>query len=197
MWDHLVLCSDTAMDKTKQEWQRRIQSTCPFQEGIAATYCWQSWPRLPKPGWLRRLHSVLFCFVFFFFKLPPSTQHPKDRRSPINPMTQVRIKVANSPKESGGSRVCHLAAFYCFLCVKIPSMCPHQWGPPLPLLHGLLQMLSLQDKERKHSGPREGTASPGCSSSQLGPRTSPLTGLTHVRWIFICQVAIMTRKHSL
>lgn len=129
------------MDRTKQEWQRKIQSTHPSPPGrdcchlllTELTKYFQS--QDDSEGYI--VFFVLFCFVSFcsfFFKQPLptlacSTQHPKDRQSPINSMTQARIKVANSPKESGGCRVCHLAAFYCFLCVKLPSMCPQPMRP--------------------------------------------------------------------
>ena len=45
------------MDKIKQEWQKGTQSTCPFQEGIAATHCW------PGSSKARRGQTRLHIFV--------------------------------------------------------------------------------------------------------------------------------------
>lgn len=49
---------------------------------------------------------------------------------------------------------------------------------------------NIVDQEKEHLSRR-------FFSSQLGPGTSPLTGLTSVRWTLLCPVAVTTGKHSL
>lgn len=177
------------MDKIKQ---KGTQSTCPFQEGIAATHCW------PGSSKARMNQTRLHIFVQATPSAPAcSTQHQNvDNLQLVHDPSQGQG--CYSPQGSGDRSVCHLAAFWLFLCVKIPSMCPQQKAPPLPL-SSLMSLFrwAYNTKKQETSGPEEWTPSLDISMSHLGPRTSTVTGLTSIRWILIYQVGKIARKHSL
>lgn len=149
----------------------RRRSTCSCQGRSAASHC---------PSKLaRHFHSqetqrgLCSSFIPSAPSIPAcSTQHQEHRQSPVTPTTQATVKVGTA--YTGLVEKARLPPGSLLLFPVLGS-------PPLVssevlflfLLQGPLQMLQLPDKERRHSGPGEGTLSLDFFLSQLGPGEVP------------------------
>ena len=185
------MCPALPWTKQSKGGRKEPKAPAPSRKGLLPSTIDQA---VPKPGWLKQGYTFLFKLPHLPQLALPSTQNEGNLQSVHDPS---QGQGGRSPQGPGDRRVCHLAAF-CFPSVLRSPQCVPTKKPHLFLFpHGPFQMLILQNKERENSGPEEWTPSPSISLSQLGPRTSSLTGLTSVWWILICQVGIITRKHSL
>lgn len=101
-----------------------------------------------------------------------STQHREHRQSPVTPTTQATVKVATAYTGLVEKARLPPGSLLLFPVLRSPPLVSSE-VLFLFLLRGPLQMLWLPDKERRHSGPGEGTLSLDFFLSQLGPGQVP------------------------
>ena len=138
------------MDQTKQEWWKEPKIPVPFREGVLPPTVNRADQTVPKPvdsGW----HSI---FIPSALSIPAcSTQPLEHMQSPLTPMSQAMVKVATAYEGLGVKESLPPTSLLLFPVLRSPPLLSSK-VLFLFLPQGLLQMLKLPDRERRHSWTR-------------------------------------------